>query len=255
MARKVSNRKSKVAYADPRFHDNIVAITQGPKKKSWSVMDIKNIKPMTEPQRQMMESYIMDNKIFATGSAGTGKTLIAMWLALNTIFSKEFEQTKIIIVRSIVQTGKDIGALPGELHEKIAPFETPYKDICQFLMGKSSSYEDLKAAGKIEFVPTTFVRGITWDNAVVILDEIQNLPDCDIDSVATRIGETSRFIAIGDGKQDDLKYDKKTPSGFGHASKIFNYMDEVDVITFQVCDIVRGKFVKSYLTAKEELKL
>jgi len=256
MAKRVSKRKARAEKLElDLVNNNVVAINQGPKKKSWSVLDIKNIKPLTEAQRAMLESYWQGNEVVAVGSAGTGKTFLAIYMALNTVFSKDYQQDKMIIVRSIETTGKDIGALPGELHEKIAPFEAPYRDIINFLMGKGSAYEDLKDAGKIEFMPTTFIRGLTWDNSVVILDELQNNALVDIASVCTRLGTNSRFIACGDGKQDDMANYKHTSSGFNDALKIFELMKSVDVIYFQKQDVVRSGFTKEFIMAREDLGL
>jgi phosphate starvation-inducible protein PhoH len=234
---------------------NLKAQKEGPKKKSWSVHDIKTIKPLNDSQRTLMESYFMGNHIVAAGSAGTGKSFLALYMALNTIFSKEFPQDKIIIVRSIVTTGKDIGALPGELHEKLAPYEAPYRDIVTRLTGKPSAYDDMKELGKIEFHPTTFVRGLTWDNAVVIVDEIQNNPLEDISSVITRLGDDSRLIVCGDGAQNDLAHSRTMHSGFSDMLRIFERMDGMDIVCFGPNDIVRSGIVREWLIAKEELKL
>ena len=251
MARKASNRKSRVQNVE-FTESNIIAITQGARKKSWTVLDIKNIKPLTNPQAVMIESFFSDNHIVADGSAGTGKSYIALWLALNAILSKEFNQNKIIIVRSNVATGKDVGHLPGELEEKMAPFEAPYKDILQDLLGKSSSYDDMKAAKKIEFMPTAFIRGLTWDNAIIIVDEVQNMNIEEITSVMTRVGKNSKVIVIGDRRQNDLLYDRKTPSGFDQFIKVAHLMEELDIIKFTRNDIVRSGFVKSFICACEE---
>jgi phosphate starvation-inducible PhoH-like protein len=262
MARKAVRRGK----ARPKFDDinvveletvrkNIKAQKEGPKKKSWSVHDLKTVKPLNESQRMLLESFYMGNHVVAAGSAGTGKSFLALYMALNTIFSREFDQDKIIIVRSIVTTGKDIGALPGELHEKLAPYEAPYRDICARLTGKASAYDDMKDSGKIEFQPTTFVRGLTWDNAVVIIDEIQNNSLEDISSVITRLGENSRLIVCGDGAQNDLANSRTTKSGFSSMLEIFKRMDSVDVIFFSPSDIVRSGVVREWLVAKEDLKL
>jgi phosphate starvation-inducible PhoH-like protein len=251
MARKASHRKPRVE--NPEFTEsNVFAITQGARKKSWTVLDIKNIKPLNDPQATMIESFYMGNHIVADGSAGTGKTYIALWLALNAILSKEYNQNKIIIVRSNVGTGKDVGALPGELEDKMAPFEAPYKDILHDLLGKASSYDDMKAVRKIEFMPTTFIRGLTWDNAIIIVDEVQNMNIEEITSVMTRVGKNSKIFVIGDRRQNDLLYDKKTPSGFDKFMQVANLMDELDIISFTRNDIVRSGFVKSFICACEE---
>jgi phosphate starvation-inducible protein PhoH len=258
MARKASQRTSKSKFdkiSTPWSESNVVAINQGAKKKSWSVLDIKAIQPLKEPQRAMMESFFMGNHVIADGSAGTGKSYIAMWLALNAVLSKEFNQNKIIIVRSNVSTGQDVGHLPGTLEEKMSVFEAPYKDICQDLLGKASSYDDLKAAGKIEFMPVAFIRGLSWDNAVVIVDEVQNMDFQTLNTVMTRLGKNTKLLVMGDRSQNDLLYEKKTPSGFDSMIKIFKTMNEIDHIVFTKEDIVRSGFVKAWIMAKEDLGL
>lgn len=255
MARKVSKRKIKTEKFDLELDkNNVIAIHQGPKRKNWSVLDIKAIKPLNEAQRSMIESYYSGNNIVAVGSAGTGKTYLSLWLALNSVLSKDMPQKKIIIVRSIVTTGKDLGALPGELSEKIAPFEIPYRDIINDLMDRPSSYDDLKDAGKIDFIPTTFVRGLTWDDAIVIVDEIQNLEFFELASVVTRIGVNTNLIMIGDGKQTDINYgSNKVKSGFDRFMIISRIMkNEFDIVEFTRDDIIRSKFVKAFICACED---
>jgi len=255
-ARKVSRRKNKAERFDVELEkNNVIAITQGPRRKNWSVLDIKPIKPMRPPQASMIESYYMDNHVVATGSAGTGKTFIAMWLALNTIFSKDTPQDHIRLVRSAVPS-REIGFLKGSNEEKLAVYETPYFDMLKDLMGKPSSYEDLKEAGKIIFTPTSFVRGSTWDNAVVIIDEAQNMTIDEINSVMTRVGVNTKVIVCGDAKQNDL-VGKRTAeqSGYKDFLRIAEAMSEMDIVVFTRDDIVRSAFVKSWITAKEDLNL
>jgi phosphate starvation-inducible PhoH-like protein len=255
MAKKASKRKTRAERYELAVNtNNVVAITQGPRKKTWSVLDIKTIKPLTEAQRSLIESYHMDNHIVADGSAGTGKTFLALWLGLNTILSKDFQEDHIILVRSAVAS-RDIGFLPGTAEEKLEPFETPYKDIMHDLLGKSSSYDDLKEAGKVKFMPTSFVRGSTWDNAVIIIDEAQNLTLHEINSVITRLGTNSRIIVCGDYNQNDLIGKRGESSGFKDFLRVVSFMKEFDVITFTKNDIVRSPFVKSWICAMEEAGL
>lgn len=230
-----------------------LAMKEGPKVKKWSIHDIKAIKPLTETQREMFESYMCGNHVVAVGSAGVGKTFSALYLGLNSILDRDSEQDKVIIIRSIVTTGKDLGALPGEISEKLAPFESPYIDIVNELMGKASSYKDMKDAGKLTFMPTTFIRGLTLDNAVIIVDEIQNLSIEELISVCTRVGKNSKLILCGDSKQQDMSYSKANPqSGFDKFMLVADSMEEFDVLYFTRRDIVRSKFVKSFICACED---
>jgi phosphate starvation-inducible protein PhoH and related proteins len=255
MARKASNKKFREQLKQlDRAENNIVAISQGPRRKSWSVHDIKNVKGLNDTQRSLIQSYYTGNHIVAGGSAGAGKTFLAMWLALNTIFSKEYNQSHIIIVRSAVPS-REIGFLPGTAEEKLEPYELPYKDIMHELLGKPSSYDDLKEAGRVHFVPTSFVRGTTWDDAVIIIDEAQNMTIGELNSVMTRVGVNSRIIVCGDLAQNDLVNKRNETSGFTDFLRIVNIMPEMDVFNFTTKDIVRSPFVKAWITAKEDLGL
>lgn len=262
MARKAARRgKTKNRFDDNNVISlesakfNMRAEREGPRKKTWSLLDIKSIRPKTDRQADMIESYLSGNHIVADGSAGTGKTYVGLWLALNTILDKESNQNKIIIVRSNVGTGKEVGHLPGDLVEKMAPFETPYRDVLADLLGKPSSYDDMKEADKVEFMPVAFIRGLSWDNAVVVIDEAQNMDAQTLHTIMTRIGKNTRVIVCGDRSQNDLRYDKKTPSGFDDMIRIVDVMESMDRIIFTKDDIVRSGFVKQWIIAKEDLGL
>lgn len=253
MARKGQARKAKRQLMDTNtefYTEEELKSTQ--KRKKWSLHDLHSIRALTEGQRELIESYVQGFNVIASGSPGTGKTYVGLWLALQSMLSTEEQQKKIIIVRSIVTTGRDLGALPGELHEKIAPYEAPYKDIVSELMGKNNSYQDMKDARKIEFIPTSFVRGMTWDDSIIILDECQNLSWQEILSVVTRTGKNSRLIICGDIGQNDLASKRGECSGFLELLKVAEKMPSVDTITFTKNDIVRSGVVKEFLIAKEE---
>lgn len=225
---------------------------EGPKRKSWNVLDIKPIKPLNESQRQMLESFYMGNHVVAAGSAGTGKSMLAIWMALNMILSKEYEQNNLIIVRSIVPT-RDIGFLKGTEEEKIAAYETPYIDIFTDLFGKPSTYADMKEAGKVTFMPTSFVRGQTWDNAIIIIEEFQSMNFQELSSVITRTGKHSKVIVTGDHAQNDLYTHKNEKSCFHDFMKVAKLMKEFDIINFTRNDIVRSQFTKSFICACEDI--
>ena len=233
--------------------NNYKAWEEGPqKRKSWSKHDIKQLKPLTMAQEDLFHAYFSGSHIVGYGSAGTGKSFISLWLALNDILDKEKPQNRIIIVRSNVAT-REVGHLPGTYEEKLAPFETPYKDILESLVGKSSTYDDMKAAGLIEFMPTSFIRGQTWDNAIVIIDESQSMNGHEIHSVLTRIGTDSRLLILGDVKQDDLIYKKNDTSGFAKALTVLETMKSVAMVKFTQDDIVRSGFVREWIIACENL--
>lgn len=219
---------------------------EGPKKKKWSEHDIKNITPITEPQRDMAQCYYQGSNICGYGSAGTGKSYCAIALAIRDIISKSTTHNKLILVRSNVAT-RDVGYLPGTLEEKMEVYEAPYIDILADLFGRGTTYQDMKAANMIQFMPTSFVRGLTWNDAIVIVDEAQNMTLHEINSVMTRIGENSRIIIIGDCIQTDLRKNKFDVSGFDKAINIFKNMNSFSVIEFKYDDIVRSGLVKEWI--------
>lgn len=258
MARKSQARKARKTTAtfDQQYLQEInhAAIKEGPRSKKWSIHDVKAIKPKTDTQADLFESYFQGNNIVASGFPGTGKTYISMWLALNTILSEDHPQTKLVIVRSAVAS-REIGFLPGSKEEKMEPFEAPYKDIMHDLVGKSRAYEDMVDAGKIEFMPTSYLRGLTWDNCVVVVDEIQNLSFMETHTVMTRLGKNSRLIVCGDVSQNDLAGKRFEETGMGSFLKVAQNMKSFDIIEFTKHDVVRSGFVRDWIISKEELGL
>lgn len=224
------------------------AMDEQHKRKHWTKHDIQTVKPLTPAQDEMFHAWYNDKHICAHGSAGTGKSFIALYLAINQIIEKK--QQRIIIVRSAVPT-REIGFLPGSLEEKLMQYELPYHDIMWELVGKKSTYQDMKDVGIIEFMSTSFIRGLTWDNAVVVVDEASNMSMHEIDSILTRIGENTRVILTGDIKQSDLDGKKNGICGLPDALKIFNNMKEFASVKFTKYDIVRSEFVKSWIIASE----
>lgn len=200
----------------------------------------------------MFQAFFQGQNICAYGTAGTGKSYVGIWLALNEILREDAQQNRIIIIRSAVAT-RDQGFLPGTIEEKEAPFEQPYKDIFADIVGKGTAYDDMKAAGIIEFKTTSNVRGITWNNAIVLIDEIQNCNAGEINSVMTRIGKKSRVVAMGDISQNDLTKHKSDKTGMAWMLNVVERMREFDMIQFQKHDIVRSEFVKSWITACEDV--
>jgi phosphate starvation-inducible protein PhoH len=225
------------------------AMEEGRKIKTWSIHDIKSIKPLTPTQEDVFHAWYNNEHICLHGSAGTGKTFLALYLALEEVLQRN--QQKIIIVRSAVST-REIGHLPGTLEEKIAEYEHPYQDILHELIGRASTYSDMKDAGIIEFMVTSFVRGLTWDNAIVVVDEGENMTFHEIDSIMTRLGKNSRIIFTGDIIQTDLDGKKHGVSGMADALRVFQEIDDFECVKFNKHDIVRSDFVKSWIIASEE---
>jgi len=218
-----------------------------------------DINPLTENQEKFFDSYSKGQNLFAYGCAGTGKTFIALYLALKEVLDENSQFDKIYIVRSLVST-REIGFLPGDHEDKAALYQIPYKNMVKYMfeMPTDSDFEmlygNLKTQETISFWSTSFIRGTTLDNAIVIIDECQNLNFHELDSIITRIGENSKIIFCGDATQTDLTktYEK---NGILDFKKILHSMNEFDIVEFGLDDIVRSGLVKSYLIAKSQLQL
>lgn len=255
MARlKSRTKKDKdIAFLTDVATNNTIAMREGPQKskRRYTLMDLVTTRPMNETQRQFFEAYLLGNHVIGSGSAGTGKSFISFYLALNDILDEDKDVDRIILVRSAVPS-REIGHLPGDVNEKMAVYEEPYKEITKKLLKRENSYTDLKDSGKIVFMPTSFVRGLTWDNAVVIVDEAQSMTFHELNSVITRLGHNSRLIVCGDIAQNDLVTRKNDISGFIRMLKVANNIEEFDIVNFTRDDIVRSKFVKSWICAVED---
>jgi phosphate starvation-inducible PhoH-like protein len=215
---------------------------------------LREIVPLNDVQRSAFETYFTGQNLCLAGSAGTGKTFMALFLALNDLLQNKHE--KVIIVRSAVTT-RDQGFLPGNLQEKMQLYEMPYGDIVEDLFKRGDAYEIFKKKGFIEFMSTSFIRGLNFDNAVIIIDEAQNLSLHEISSVLTRVGKNCRIIICGDTKQNDLLENKKNreKSGFDDMIAIAGKMKRFSVVEFGLEHIVRSGFVREFLIAKTRLNL
>lgn len=214
-------------------------------------LDLREIQALNEPQRQMIEAFAQGLNVAAVGSAGTGKSYIASYLALKAFFNKEVN--KIVVVRSAVPT-RDMGFLPGTLQEKSEVYTIPYKQIFNDLCDNGTAWDILVKKGFVEFITTSFVRGITIDNAVVILDESQSMTFHELDSVVTRAGFNTRLIICGDSKQNDLQNPKKERSGLDDFLKIISEIEKYfDVVHFGRNDICRSELVRQWIIKKEDM--
>ena len=213
---------------------------------------LKQIKPLTENQRLTFESYKSDKHLLLVGTAGTGKSFLSVYLGMTDIMEHKSHE-KMIIVRSVVPT-RDMGFLPGSNKEKSKVYEAPYYSIFSELFGRGDSYEYMKTKGIVEFMTTSFVRGITINDAVIIVDEFQNMTPGELHSVFTRIGKNCRVIFAGDIKQNDFAGSRKEQSGFLDFFKVINRMRDFEVVEFTRDDIVRSDLVKQYIIAREDLE-
>ena len=170
--------------------------------------NLKHVNPLTENQRIAFDAFDEGKHLMLHGMAGTGKTFIALYKAIDALMSNKGVQNKIYIVRSVVPT-RDMGFLPGNQKEKMKVYEAPYYAICTEMFDRSDAYEILKQKNAIEFISTSFIRGITMNNCYVIVDEMNNLNFHELDSVITRIGKNCKVMFCGDFRQSDLTKDQE----------------------------------------------
>jgi phosphate starvation-inducible protein PhoH len=213
-----------------------------------SSLKIRNIQAKTQNQDKVFLDFDDGYNLLLHGLAGTGKTFISLYLALSDILEGYGDQRSVTIVRSVVPT-RDVGYLPGNQKEKSKVYEAPYSNICSELFGRGDAYEVLKGRGMIDFVTTSFVRGITMSNTTVIVDECQNLTFHELDSIITRLGDNSRIIFCGDFRQSDLVRDEDR-KGVLTFMQILSRMKGFTSIEFEEDDIVRSKLVKEYIISK-----
>lgn len=210
--------------------------------------DMNVITPLTETQKLFFEAYDDSKLMLLHGIAGTGKTYIALYHALEEVLDKGNRYEKVVIVRSAVPS-RDIGHLPGDEKEKTEVYTEPYVEICSNLFGRYDAYQRLTEQKAIQFMITSFVRGITLDKAIVIVDECQNMTDMELNSIITRMGENSKIIFCGDFRQTDL-YKKHDMSGLKKFMQIADMMPSFKIFEFGVEDIVRSSLVKEYILAR-----
>ena len=225
------------------------------KKQDVKIDDLVTIKPITDNQKVAFEAWKKDNKeLFLHGAAGTGKTFISLYLALEKVLDPSTPYECVYLIRSAVPT-REIGFLPGDEEDKTALYQIPYQNMVQFMFEQPSDqaftmlYDRLKAQGSVMFLTTSYLRGITLDNSIIIVDECQNLNFHELDTIMTRVGQDSKIIFSGDFFQSDLtkNVDK---DGMPRFMDIISEMDEFASVEFNIGDIVRSGLVRSYLISK-----
>ena len=229
------------------------------RKKPINADMMRDIEPLTDNQKTLFEAYAKDQNLVAYGVAGTGKTFITLYNALQDVLNPETPSEKVYIVRSLVAT-REIGFLPGDHDDKSYLYQIPYKHMVKYMFEMPSEadfnmlYGNLKAQDTIDFWSTSFIRGTTFDKTIVIVDEFQNLNYHELDSIMTRVGTQSKIMFCGDATQSDL-IKQNERNGIVDFMRILRLMSSVDVIEFGVEDIVRSGLVKEYILAKLELGL
>lgn len=215
-----------------------------------------DIEPLTENQKKLFESYKNQKHIVAYGCAGTGKTFITLYNALQDVLDEVTPYERVYIVRSLVAT-REIGFLPGSHDDKADIYQIPYKNMVKYMFQMPSDadfemlYGNLKTQETIKFWSTSFLRGTTLDNSIIIVDEFQNLNFHELDSIITRVGENTKIMFCGDATQSDLIKTNER-NGISDFMNVLRKMDSVDIVEFGVDDIVRSGLVKEYIIAKIE---
>ena len=229
------------------------------RKKPINTDMMRDIEPLTENQKKLFESYKDGKNLVAYGAAGTGKTFITLYNALQDVLDPTTPYEKIYIVRSLVAT-REIGFLPGDHDDKSFLYQIPYKHMVKYMFEMPSDadfemlYGNLKAQDTIDFWSTSFIRGTTLDKAIIIVDEFQNLNYHELDSIMTRVGSHTKIMFCGDATQTDL-IKQNERNGIHDFMRILRVMPSLNIIEFGVEDIVRSGLCKEYLLAKLELGL
>lgn len=215
--------------------------------------NLKKIEPLTQNQKLSFQAYQQGKNLMLHGMAGTGKSFISIYLALEEVLKENTPYKKVIVVRSVVPT-REMGFLPGNSKEKAKVYEAPYTAICSELFGRGDSYEYLKNKGVVEFISTSFIRGITLNDCIIVVDEIANMTLHELDSVITRIGKNCKILFCGDFRQSDFTKEHEK-NGLKDFMRIIGKMRSFAFIDFDENDIVRSSLVKDYIIQKDRLKI
>tara|TARA_B100000575_G_scaffold288253_1_gene287987 strand:- start:323 stop:1027 length:705 start_codon:yes stop_codon:yes gene_type:complete len=227
------------------------------KKLEITSKHLVNIKPVTDNQKVVFESWKTGQSQFLYGAAGTGKTFVSLYLALQEVLDTTTKWDKVIIVRSLIPT-REIGFLPGDENDKSALYQVPYSNMVQFMFEQPNEqafqmlYDKLVNQGTLYFLSTSFLRGLTFDNAIIIVDECQNLNFHELDTITTRLGQDSKISFCGDFSQSDLLKTQER-NGLWDFLRIAEEMKEFNCTEFTIGDIVRSGFVRNYLIQKTKL--
>ena len=227
------------------------------KQKEVTYSQLNQIKPVTDSQKVVFDSWNQGQNQFLFGCAGTGKTFVSLYLALSEVLKNDTPYDKVVMVRSLIPT-REIGFLPGDEEDKAALYQVPYSNMMQFMFEQpneqafESLYNRVKAQGSFYFLSTSFLRGLTFDNTIIIVDECQNLNFHELDTIITRVGQDSKIFFCGDFSQSDLTKMHER-NGLMDFLQILQEMDEFNCVEFNIGDIVRSGFVRNYLIQKTKL--
>jgi phosphate starvation-inducible PhoH-like protein/PhoH-like ATPase len=227
------------------------------KNKEVNMNDLVTIKPITDNQKVVFSTWKKGLNQFLFGAAGTGKTFVSLYLALQEIMDLKKPADKVILVRSLIPT-REIGFLPGDEEDKSALYQVPYRNMVQFMFEMPNEqafnglYDKLKSQGSLYFLSTSFLRGLTFDNSIIIVDECQNLNFHELDTIITRVGQDSKIMFCGDFGQTDLIRNNEK-NGLHDFMRILEEMNEFNCTEFTIGDIVRSGFVRSYLINKTKM--
>tara|TARA_B100000424_G_scaffold254818_1_gene233219 strand:+ start:20 stop:772 length:753 start_codon:yes stop_codon:yes gene_type:complete len=234
-----------------------LTVKQMKRKKPLSMDYLIDIEPLTENQKTLFKSYKDGKNIIAYGCAGTGKTFITLYNAIHDVLNENTPYERIYLVRSLVST-REIGFLPGDHEDKADIYQIPYKHMVKYMFQMPTDadfemlYGNLRSQDTIKFWSTSFLRGTTLDNSIIIVDEFQNLNFHELDSIITRVGENSKIMFCGDASQSDLTKSNER-NGIHDFMNILRKMESFDIIEFEVGDIVRSGLVKEYILAKQSI--
>ena len=227
------------------------------KKIEITNSDLVKIEPVTDNQKVVFESYKKGQNQFLYGCAGTGKTFVTLYLAMQEVLRNDTPYDRVVMVRSLIPT-REIGFLPGDEEDKAALYQVPYSNMVQFMFKQpneqafSMLYDRIKSQGSFYFLSTSFLRGLTFDNSIIIVDECQNLNFHELDTIVTRVGQDSKIMFCGDFMQTDLSKVNER-NGLHDFLRILEEMEEFNCLEFNIGDIVRSGFVRNYLIQKTKL--
>ena len=227
------------------------------KKIEITNSDLVKVEPITDNQKLVFNSYKKGQNQFLYGCAGTGKTFVTLYLAMQEVLRNDTPYDRVVMVRSLIPT-REIGFLPGDEEDKAALYQVPYSNMVQFMFKQpneqafSMLYDRLKTQGSFYFLSTSFLRGLTFDNSIIIVDECQNLNFHELDTIVTRVGQDSKIMFCGDFMQTDLSKVNER-NGLHDFLRILEEMEEFNCLEFNIGDIVRSGFVRNYLIQKTKL--